>query len=498
DYPRVRMFDLSGNYLGEFNGDKTGVDYTLNNPQGIFAYGGMLYVADTENNRIVIYNITTGEVVGKLGRGPGDAIAKRPTRVFADEGIILVSDTGNNRIMVFYSNFTYAGSFGSFGNGTNKFSSPIGIFVQNKTLFVADSGNNKIKIYRIGGEGTGESINISETQARLAINSANETLAKLVSLSRSAAEIGLGADILDIQIRIADAVSAKSAGDYERAKEYADEANALATARVDELKKAIEREIGVRISACREMLRLADGNNTAYGLDIDAQGLQASIENTMREISSGNHEQAVMWVKLAEGNRTVVGVLLAASQAGVEARKSILQSRVYKAQEGINAIGVLAIAYNYSVETAELERRINDTILEIEAGRLESANDTLSELETEINRTIDGLYAKIKAVDKARNAIRRAKEEIAKGEAGLIKANMGDAIKEMGEAEVILYSDPAKAEEKALHAVNMARVENEKTEKIKSLLTFGGLICSLAVFIAVAGIVLMLIKKRKK
>jgi DNA-binding beta-propeller fold protein YncE len=94
---------------------------------------GRIYVADTENNRIVRMNDMTGAGWIVLGtQGNGNNQFSLPIGIVVDTaGRIYVADFGNNRI-VRMEEMTCGGcaTFGSSGSGRSQFSSPRGIFVR--------------------------------------------------------------------------------------------------------------------------------------------------------------------------------------------------------------------------------------------------------------------------------------------------------------------------------------------------------------------------------
>ena len=138
----------------------------FNDPRGVTAASGVVYVADTLNNRVcaVLPNQTSATLAGGgasgsqpgFGDGVGSAaLFQMPTGIAADaSGAVFVADTANHRLRVIFANRSVAtvaggGSLGSAdGVGTAaQFNSPSGIALGAAgALFVADSGNNKIRL----------------------------------------------------------------------------------------------------------------------------------------------------------------------------------------------------------------------------------------------------------------------------------------------------------------------------------------------------------------
>jgi hypothetical protein len=92
-------------------------DSSLNAPEGVFIDNNYIYVADTKNNRVLLFDkdikTNTPKSVGILGqvrytdssinRGklPSADTLFYPSQVYVHSGIILVSDAANNRVLVY-------------------------------------------------------------------------------------------------------------------------------------------------------------------------------------------------------------------------------------------------------------------------------------------------------------------------------------------------------------------------------------------------------------
>jgi len=132
----------------------------FNNPQGIVALGGDLYVADSGNN--TIRKVTTGGTVTTIAGSAGnpgdkdspDARFRSPLGIAVLGTSLYVADTGNNTIRKVLvpsgATSTFAGSAGQagFADGSGsfaRFSSPDGIAGVGSALYVADRGNHAVR-----------------------------------------------------------------------------------------------------------------------------------------------------------------------------------------------------------------------------------------------------------------------------------------------------------------------------------------------------------------
>ena len=162
----VEEFGSSGNDDGEFK-EPTGLTYDEDND--------LLYVADTENNRIQVFEIVSGntcpsgtdeiidgvcfvEEFGSSGSTDGKFNSPSGLAIEENSGILYVADRDNNRIQMLSvtggssssDTLSFSEEFGTSGNDNDEFDKPTDLAVGNDDeLYVADSENNRIKIYEL-------------------------------------------------------------------------------------------------------------------------------------------------------------------------------------------------------------------------------------------------------------------------------------------------------------------------------------------------------------
>ncbi len=146
-----------------------------------------LYVSDTGNNRIVVFDLVSGDcspdtkvadgvcfdkMFGTVGTGDGQL--KKPMGLaynFATK-LLYVSDSENNRIVVFEmvsgdcptdtkvaEGVCFVETFGTEGTGNGEFKKPMGLAHNKNTpfLFVADSENNRVQVLSLDSASAGSS-----------------------------------------------------------------------------------------------------------------------------------------------------------------------------------------------------------------------------------------------------------------------------------------------------------------------------------------------------
>lgn len=141
----------------------------MNQPVGVATDGTRLFVSDWGNNRVLIYNQipeTNGAaadiVVGQQsfdtsGFGSASNELRRPNSVFSDGVRMMIADTLNNRVLIFNTIPTQNGASADVVLGSDSteitstdaatMSNPMSATTDGQRLIVSDLGNNRILIY---------------------------------------------------------------------------------------------------------------------------------------------------------------------------------------------------------------------------------------------------------------------------------------------------------------------------------------------------------------
>lgn len=120
---------------------------------------GNIYVVDTGNNRVVVFNnagmviqiIDGYNYVNTNTGGVTHYPFAMPLAVTVDvEGTVYVADTGHDKVVVIGGDGKYYGSIGFTGDDWYNFSQPEGVRVDEKGgLWVSDTGNNRVIKYQL-------------------------------------------------------------------------------------------------------------------------------------------------------------------------------------------------------------------------------------------------------------------------------------------------------------------------------------------------------------
>ncbi|MFW6074077.1 MAG: 6-bladed beta-propeller [Chloroflexota bacterium] len=138
------VFQLSGEFgtLGDGDGE-------MMNPRGVAVFGSeLVYVADTENDRVSAYAQDGDEFLFDFGSsGSGVGQFDHPVDVAVNsQGRIYVLDSGNHRVQMFDDEGDYLGQWGGFGSDEGEFNNPMSLAIDtNDDVLVLDTGNHRVQ-----------------------------------------------------------------------------------------------------------------------------------------------------------------------------------------------------------------------------------------------------------------------------------------------------------------------------------------------------------------
>ncbi|MGB2635523.1 MAG: SMP-30/gluconolactonase/LRE family protein [Candidatus Acidiferrum sp.] len=165
DSDRLFVSDPGLRHILVFNKDHKAEDVITD---GMVEPGGMaidtknrfLYVADIALDQVLVYDADTYKLLRKIGRTghnhelttPGDF--SKPAGVAVDaEGNLYVADTMNDRIEIFDADGLFISTFGKNGDGPGYFSRPKGIAIDSDGhIWVADGMQDRVQVFNKEGQ----------------------------------------------------------------------------------------------------------------------------------------------------------------------------------------------------------------------------------------------------------------------------------------------------------------------------------------------------------
>ncbi|PIQ24247.1 hypothetical protein COW36_10530 [bacterium (Candidatus Blackallbacteria) CG17_big_fil_post_rev_8_21_14_2_50_48_46] len=122
-------------------------------PRGLAIHQGMIFVADTQNQRIQVFN-KMGDWQYLIRSSSQQEYLKAPCNVaVSKQGLIYVVDSGTCRIAVFDTSGRFIKAFGSTGKAKGEFSNPYGVAISSKDeIYVADTENSRIQVLDSNGQ----------------------------------------------------------------------------------------------------------------------------------------------------------------------------------------------------------------------------------------------------------------------------------------------------------------------------------------------------------
>jgi ABC-type Fe3+/spermidine/putrescine transport system ATPase subunit/sugar lactone lactonase YvrE len=147
---RVQKLTADGKPIIQLGSFGTGVGQ-LQRPSGLAWHDGKLYVADAVNNRIEVFDGSSGAHLGTLGLPEDQIDLYLPYDIVAgNEGVLWVIEYGAGRVSKLGINGRLLGRFGRSGTGVGELATPWGITTDRQgRLLVADTGNRRIVVFTL-------------------------------------------------------------------------------------------------------------------------------------------------------------------------------------------------------------------------------------------------------------------------------------------------------------------------------------------------------------
>lgn len=109
-----------------------------------------VYVTDREANDIVVYDYY-GNYIFRFGEN----LLSAPNGLAWSDGLLFVADSGNNRVVVFNREHKNIFAWGEEGSQYGAFRNPVDVATFNNKVYVLDSDNHRIQVFQLIAPATG-------------------------------------------------------------------------------------------------------------------------------------------------------------------------------------------------------------------------------------------------------------------------------------------------------------------------------------------------------
>jgi len=153
---RIQVFDLQGSFKRQFGTPGEGRG-ELGRPMNLTVHGDELYVPEYFNDRIQVFGLDgmSKRIIGKAGDGPGEFSAPGGVAV-GDNGHLYVADFYNHRVQALSADSTFLrqwGTTGETGHGTGEFYYPTDVALDPAgNIYMADGYGNRIQVFVAEGD----------------------------------------------------------------------------------------------------------------------------------------------------------------------------------------------------------------------------------------------------------------------------------------------------------------------------------------------------------
>jgi len=140
---RIQIFDSDGNFINQFT---TGVS-SFSNPTDLKIYQNRIFILDPNDSSIQIFDFD-GKSIKNFFIGEKNSNTSF-TAIDVNEDLILIVDSGNDLILIFDLDGNLLMKFGNNGNLYGQFTSPHDVVFDGKHIFISDNYNYRIQIFEL-------------------------------------------------------------------------------------------------------------------------------------------------------------------------------------------------------------------------------------------------------------------------------------------------------------------------------------------------------------
>ncbi len=146
----ISVFDSTGAFQGYFaEGEFRVENNILPRPAGLYIYDNHLFVTDVGRHKVMAFTLDGNKVFGK-----GDGELNSPNAVAVTADRIYVVDTGNDRVAVYDRQGNFVSTFNGSpdGKGAPSFVNPRGIGISEGLVYLVSNLTNQVQVFKSTGE----------------------------------------------------------------------------------------------------------------------------------------------------------------------------------------------------------------------------------------------------------------------------------------------------------------------------------------------------------
>ncbi|VVB58526.1 NHL repeat protein [Candidatus Anstonella stagnisolia] len=463
----------------------------LSNPSDLALYNGRFYVADTDNNRVAVFD-SNFTFLQSIGIGKGGVQLWHPKGLYVDNSLLYVSDSSNNRIAVFsldgYPLETFSASDGGALNN------PTDLAIANGMLYVADTGNSVVKVYGITRPEGNQTVLAQ-------ISDANASVAKLQSLISVAATLGIG--VQNTAAPLLESASASYSNfQYSDASDQARSAKQAADTQYPTLSQQVTISLRKLEANATGALAQYTESSTPESLAPNRTALASKVSQVETSISIGDFQNAadvaLQLPSLSSSFVSAAGGAVAAEQNNAaSAQQQEYYSRIAAKRASLTELSAKAAANRQPLDSSQISSLLDLARSQAQSSSFADADAALEQVSTQLASLSAGLEQKISAASVAFDAINRSQAQVQKieGEKLIFYPNTQPARTLLSQASDAAPTDPDKASSLAIEAVDSATREASNARTLSYIaIAVGGLAI---IVLLVAGIVVWYLHKRR-
>lgn len=150
---KISIFDKKGEFLQYF--EEKSEEKVITSPGGLRIVDNKLYLTDIETHKVIVFDLDGNKLaeIGEPGEADGQFIAPNNVAI-DDDGNVYVSDSGNNRIQIFDKNgkFQRIINGSTDGKGQSIFINPRGVGVDGRgNVYIVNNLSHNVYVFDKNG-----------------------------------------------------------------------------------------------------------------------------------------------------------------------------------------------------------------------------------------------------------------------------------------------------------------------------------------------------------